>query len=94
MKRFYWVGYCEQDRLINNYRALVNTNCFCDLAISFVIEVSADQIQALYVNLQEYIHLEEVDGFPASGSYACTVVNLSFTNGSGNLKIETPSVPG
>ena len=104
MKRFYWVGYCEQDRLswtpqvarvINSYGAIVNTNFFSDLAISFIIEVSADQIQALYANLKEYIHLEDVNGFPASGSYECTVLlNLSFTNGSGNLKIETPSVPG
>ncbi|CCH52847.1 hypothetical protein BN8_01881 [Fibrisoma limi BUZ 3] len=104
MKRFYWVGYCEEDRLkatpqiarvINKHGALINTNFFSDLATSFVIEVPADQIQALYAGLQEYMQLENIGPLPASGPYECTVLlNLSFAKGSGNLKVEVPSVPG
>ncbi|RIV20017.1 hypothetical protein DYU11_24210 [Fibrisoma montanum] len=104
MKRFYWVGYCEEDRLratpqiariINQHGALVNSNFFSDLATSFVIEVPADQIQALHTDLQQLIQLEDAQPLPSNGSYECTVLlNLSFARGSGNLKVEVPAVPG
>lgn len=104
MKRFYWVGYCQEERIrttsqvasvINTYGALISTNFFSDVATSFVIEVPANEISSLYQALKQHIQIEDVDLIPTTATYECTILlNLSFRQGTGNLTINVPQVPG
>ena len=104
MKNIFWKGYTNDDRsaAINNIQGIVSTygdvidsKLFSDLSLSLTIEIVEARIDDLYAALHHYIHMDEDVHLASTSPKNRTVfLNISFSTGSGNLKIETPSVPG
>jgi len=104
MERCYWTGYCKENRIvatekiaaiISEFGCLLSANMFSDLSTSFVMEVDSKKINALSKALNKYIRFEDqgIIG-SASNEEVIIMLNVTFTKGTGNLKIEVPSVPG
>ena len=104
MQKYYWSGYCHETRvvaidkiasIINNYGLLLSANQFSDLDIGFTIEIASIKVRELYSALSSYIGLAEPGEVTFESTGEITIMlNVSFTNGKGNLKIEVPAVPG
>ena len=104
MKNFFWSGYCSKERIvaikgieeiITAFGFITDFKLFSDIAISIQIETEELKIDKLYTALSEYISLNEFEKVYSFSSNECLVsLNITFTKGTGNLKIEIPSVPG
>ena len=104
MERYYWVGYCKENRIvatekiaatINEYGCMLSANIFSDLAISFTIEINRNKVIALYNALNSYIRLKEQEMADSESTEEITIMlNVTFAMGTGSLRIEVPSVPG
>lgn len=104
MKRVYWTGYCKQTRLesirnienvISKYGFINNFNLFSDISISLIIEIEEKNIDLLYDNLSELIYISDYKKINSTSKLEYYIfLNISFVNGTGNLIIEVPNVPG
>lgn len=104
MKRFYWTGYSnkqpnlaisEIEQIINHHGFLVDFKRFSDISISLIIEIQEQKAVKLYNDLKNYMVLTDSDFISSGSEEECTILfNITFTKGTGNLRIEIPSVPG
>lgn len=104
MRRVYWTGYCykprnqaiyEINQIVNQYGALLDFKMFSDVSMSLVIEIEARNLAVLKHALQEWVQIDEDAPFESNGKQTCFILaHLTFTKGTGNLKIEVPAVPG
>ena len=104
MQKYYWIGYCRENRIvatekiaaiINEYGCLITANMFSDISTSFTIEVASKKADALNKALNDYIHLADQGMVaPPNAEEITIMLNVTFTKGTGNLKIEVPAVPG
>jgi hypothetical protein len=104
MKNFFWTGYCSKERIvaireieeiISAHGFITDFKLFSDIAISIQIESEELKIDKLYTALTDYISLNEFEKLNSDSSDECLVsLNITFTKGTGDLKIEIPSVPG
>lgn len=104
MKQFFWTGISSKDRLvaidevtnlINGYGVLLNHQLFSDISISLVIEVEAKCIQPLWTALSEIMSVESKENTAAMSGKDCTIyLNITFTQGKGDLIRDVPSIPG
>jgi hypothetical protein len=102
--RFYLVGYCGMDRfsgisaieeVINHYGYIIDFKMFSDISISFYIEMKENKIDEMIEQLKKVIIMDEPKQLHAySEAEEIILLNVSFTKGSGNMKIEVPVVPG
>ncbi|MEG1556296.1 MAG: hypothetical protein RR356_06180 [Bacteroidales bacterium] len=102
MKRIFWKGYCHQERIkaiydieniINRYGAIIDFKKFSDMALTLLIEVDGDKTEALYIELKQYLNMDDYNLFPTQQEISI-FFNITFWKGKGDLVIETPAVPG
>ena len=70
---------------------------FSDLAISLTVEIEENQISNLHRELARILQVSESEPENLninSNSDWWILLNISFSKGQGNLKVETPNVPG
>ena len=104
MEPIFWTGYSNQQRhialgtiqnVISKYGDVIDFKMFSDVSISLIIEVEESKTEILYQNLKDII---AIDGFkpinPVSQRERTIYLNVNFTLGTGDLKIDVPSVPG
>lgn len=104
MTKYYWTAFCKQSRhaaidkivqIINTYGAVIDSKMFSDLSLSLIIEIEARQIAPLYAELGAYIDLSDTEVVQTDATVERVILlSVNFTHGTGNLKIEVPSVPG
>lgn len=104
MELFYWTGYCDKERIqaintieciINNYGFLTDFKSFSDISISITIEIEKQKIDLLYKDLKNYMSLKDFTLLNSRSDNECMILfNITFTKGTGNLKIEVPAIPG
>jgi hypothetical protein len=104
MKNFFWSGYCSKDRIVaiseiekivSAHGFITDFKLFSDVAISIQIESEELNIDKLYTSLSDYISLNAFEKLNSDSSDECLVsLNITFTKGTGDLKIEVPAVPG
>ena len=102
-----WQAFSNQERnkaieelkriIFKNDGYIINFNLFSDLALSLTIEIEENKILELYKELVRVIKISEskpenIDN--DSEKEWWVLINLSFSKGKGNLKVEIPSVPG
>ncbi len=104
MDNIFWKGICHYDRtkaiselesIINTYGFITDFKQYSDLFMMLKIEIEEHKIDQLYEVLQNIIQLDKAEKLNSSSTKERVVfLNVSFTKGTGNLRIEVPSVPG
>lgn len=76
---------------------IIDFKMFSDLALAMNIEIPENKILDLYKGLQKIIKISgiEPERKIIQSEKDCTVLmNVSFSKGTGDMKIEVPDVPG
>ena len=104
MKNLFWSGYIHQDRhtainaiqhIISKYGTITDFKPFSDLALTLVVEIDSSKIIALYEALKSNMGIDGFDPAEMTSQKETTIfLNITFTKGTGDLKIEVPAVPG
>lgn len=104
MKRIFWEAFCDKDRnvaineikeIINRYGFIVDSKMFSDVSMSFIVEIEELKIDKLYKSLKSHIKLKEFDFLNSdSKNETIVLINLTFTHGTGDFRIEAPPIPG
>ena len=74
----------------------MNFNMFSDLAITFSIEIPENRIIELHNALKSILKISDIESKHAiaqSKKEWLIFMNISFSKGTGELKIEKPEVP-
>ncbi|MFN8303683.1 MAG: hypothetical protein U0U46_14425 [Saprospiraceae bacterium] len=104
MQKHYWTGICAAGRTsaisqitaaIDRHGAILHSTLLSDIALNLVVEVEPGKTSALY---RELGSLMRVDGVSSPLEEATTdsllFLSITFTDGTGNLALEVPKVPG
>jgi hypothetical protein len=105
MKIIFWKAYVSEERLvslpkiqhmIHLFGFILDYKLFSDISIAIQIEIDENKIQQLFNILSTYmsIELDESHINNESDRTRMIFLNITFVNGTGNLKIEVPSVDG
>ena len=104
MENIFWTGYSTDERhaainkiqrIVSNYGDIVDFNLFSDISLSMKIEIEELKINKLYDELSRNIGIDKFEYLNSIAKQERTVyLNITFKKGTGNLKIEVPSVPG
>ena len=84
-------------QIINTYGYIANFNMFSDLALGLSIEIEENKIIDLHNDLQKIVTLSDFDSKKIdvhSNKEWIIFMNISFSEGTGNLKHEKPMVDG
>lgn len=103
MNRFFLTAYCPLERtagiselelIIGKYGFLTDFKIFSDISISMIIEMEEGKVGDLYADLKNLTSLHDFES-PGRSPRECLVfLNVTFTRGSGDLRIDVPDVPG
>lgn len=104
MEKFFWTGFSNDERhaainkiqrVISKYGDVVDFHLFSDISLSMTIEIEEFKIDKLYDELTKIIGIQKPEYLNSISKKERTVyLNITFGKGTGNLKIEVPSVPG
>ncbi len=107
LKKLNWQAYTSGTRqniietvknaITSNGGCITNFNMFSDLALSLSIEIEENQIVQLYQALTHILTVSDFDTAtirPNAQKEWLIFLNLSFSAGKGNLKIDIPEVSG
>ena len=107
INRLIWTAYSSKPRIeiIENIKDIIsksdgyimNFNMFSDLAITFSIEIPEHRIIELHNALDSILKISDIsteDVFNKSKKEWLIFMNISFSKGTGELKIKMPEVPG
>ena len=100
----YWKGFCNKDRnigiyeverVVNKYGFIIDFHMFSDLEINLKIEIEERNISSLYHGLAEVLTLNDLKKIPSTDPTGRLILmNITFTQSTGDLRIEVPAVPG
>lgn len=104
MENIFWTGFSDDERhsaineiqsVISKYGDLVDVHFFSDISLTMTIEIEEFKIDKLYDELTKIIGVQKPEYLNSISNRERTVyINITFAKGTGNLKIEVPSVPG
>jgi len=104
MENIFWTGYSNDDRhsgiykiqrVVSKYADVVDFKFFSDISLSMKIEIEEFNIDKLYDELSDNLGIDKFEYLNSIAKKERTVyLNITFIKGTGNLKIEVPSVPG
>ncbi|MDY0104113.1 MAG: hypothetical protein RBS07_14350 [Lentimicrobium sp.] len=104
MENIFWTGFSDDERhsaineiqsVISKYGDLVDVHFFSDISLTMTIEIEEFKIDKLYDELTKIIGVQKPEYLNSISNKERTVyINITFAKGTGNLKIEVPSVPG
>lgn len=104
MQKHYWTGICAKGRqqaieaiaqCVNQHGTILNSTLLSDIALNLVIEVDPGKIAALYSDLGSLVRIDGADfSTPESQTTSLLLMSITFTEGSGDLRLEIPDVPG
>ena len=104
MENIFWTGFSHDERhsaidkiqsVVSQYGDVVDVHLFSDISLSMAIEIEEFKIDKLYDGLTKIIGIQKPEYLNSISKKERTIyLNITFVNGTGNLKIEVPSVPG
>jgi hypothetical protein len=104
MENIFWTAYSTGDRLteletikqtVAGYGDIVDYHMYSDISMAVTIEIAEYKIDALYDALQQVVSMDAVAPLHSQANRERTVfLNISFAKGTGQLRVEVPSVPG
>ena len=103
-QHLYWKGFCKEERsiaihhiehIVAKYGYILDFHMFSDMEINLKIEIAENHLDALHRDLKGLLKLDDQgDVFFDSDQERILYINITFTKGTGDLRIEVPSVPG
>ena len=104
MSNIFWTAYSNDERhsaiskiqnVISKYGDLVDTTFYSDISLNLRIEMEERRVDELYKELSQNMRIDHFDFLNSTVKKERTVfLNVTFSKGTGNLKIAVPSVPG
>jgi hypothetical protein len=104
MENIFWTGFSDDERhsaidkiqsVVSKYGDVVDVHLFSDISLSFTIEIEEFKIDKLYDELTKIIGIQKPEFLNSISKNERTIyLNITFSKGTGNLRIEVPSVPG
>lgn len=104
MENIFWTGFSNDERhaaitkiqqVVSTYGDIIDVHLFSDLSLSMTIEIEEFKIDKLYDALTGEINMQKWEPLNfVSNKERNVYLNITFAKGTGNLKIEVPSVPG
>jgi len=100
----YWKGFSNKDRnaviyeieqQIGKFGFIIDFQMFSDMEISIRIEIETGKAPMLFDELSKIITIQDENEQKCEFNHECLIyLNITFSSGTGNLRIETPAVPG
>lgn len=104
MKNIFWTGFSDDERhaaidkiqhVVSKYGDLVDFHFFSDISLSMTIVIEEWKIDKLYDELTKIIGVQKSEFLNSNSKKERTIyLNITFSKGKGDLRIEVPSVPG
>lgn len=104
MGNIFWMGYSNAGRhhsimrvreIVASYGDIVDFKLFSDISVVMTLEIQERNVDDLFSKLTEEIKLDEYDRLNSTSNNERVIyLNLTFTQATGDLKVEVPSVPG
>jgi signal peptidase I len=104
MQTIFLTGYSNEERhlsmhiiqrVIAKHGDIVDFKFFSDISVTIVVEIEEFKIDKLYDELGNNLALDQFEYLNSVSKRERTVyLNISFTHGTGNLKIPVPPIPG
>ncbi len=104
MENIFWTGFSDDERhsainkiqsVISKYGDVVDVHLFSDISLSMTVEIEEFKIDKLYDELTKIIGVQKPEYLNSISKKERKVyINITFAKGTGNLKIEVPSVSG
>ena len=104
MNTDFWTAYSNDERhsaidkiqsVVSKYGDIIEFKFFSDISITLIIEIIESKIGKLNDELHDIIAIDKYDHYNlTSQNERIIYLNITFTKGTGNLKIEVPSIPG
>lgn len=104
MDTIFWTAYSNDERhaainklqhVVSAYGDIVDTTFFSDISLNIKIEIEESRIDGLYDGLRTIVGIDKFEYLNSNSRKERVVfLNITFNKGTGNLKIEVPSVPG
>ncbi len=104
MENIFWTGFSDEERhaaiekikrVVSKYGDVVDVHLFSDMSLSMTIEIEEFKIDQLYNELTKFMGVQEHEYLNSISKKERTIyLNITFSKGTGNLRIEVPSVPG
>src|SRR5215203_5727547 len=104
MENLFWIGFSNNERhfaidliqsVVSRYGDVVDVHIFSDISLSMTIEIEEFKIDKLYDELTQIMGVQKFDHLNSISKKERKIYfNITFAKGTGNLKIEVPSVPG
>jgi hypothetical protein len=103
MSRHYWSGISRDERIkaisdihaiIDKYAIILNFQRFSDISLSLVLELDESDPGAFKTELSTIIQLDDTREDKTPEKNVIIYLNVSFTEGTGDLTIEVPHIPG
>lgn len=104
MDNIFWTAFSNDERhsainkiqnMVSKYGDIVDVHFFSDISLSLTVEIEEFKIDKLYDELTKITVIQKPDYLNSISKIERTIyLNITFTKGTGNLKIEIPSVPG
>ena len=104
MKNIFWTGYCKTNRIsaiseiekiVTNFGYITDFKQFSDISLTIVIEVEERKINSLYLALKQFMNLNDFELINSDSTIERVILmNTTFNDGTGDLRVETPAVPG
>lgn len=100
----YWTGISNDARIegldkikttVDSFAFIMDFHFFSDLSVSLVISVQSENILPLKLALSTFMNVDDNPLLAVVPNTEHTILfNITFTKGSGNLRIEVPQIPG
>ena len=104
MKNIFWTAYTHQDRhlainalteMINSHGYIVDFKPLSDISLTFVIEIAESKINDLFNILKDNISIDSFEPLNSDSERERVIyLNITFSKGIGDLRIEVPAIPG
>jgi hypothetical protein len=104
MENIYWEGYSSNERyaamqtiqqVVSSYGDIVDINRFSDLSVVLKIEINPSNILPLFEALCKHIGMDKNNHIYTPSEKERTIfLNITFSQGKGNLNVPVPAVPG
>lgn len=105
MKQLYWSAICRKNRtealaeiteVVGRHATILNFQRFSDLSLGLALEVESGHLLPLKGDMEDIMILDiKEEQLPDFNTGLCLLMlNISFSEGSGELRLEVPAVPG